>query len=454
MNLPNYFLADLPPEATVTPQMIGEACATLKHNRERYLATRSTAGLVNLIAEVADNWLNPTFPFRQLALEQGPAATGFSRATLAAGLDDLFKQLTVENLNALIAQDLGHGKRLDELTAGSAGERLNRAAFAFGPEFLVHIAAGNIPNPTLMSVVLGLLVRSAQFVKCARGASFLPRLFAHSLYDADHKIGACLELAAWPGGAEALEQVLLAEADGVTVTGSDETVAGLRARLPLKTRLLGYGHRVSFGYVASGALAGFNAKKVVQRAATDVTAWDQLGCLSPHVIYVEHGGGVSAEQFAELLAEELARREATEPRGDLPTETAATIASRRAFYEVRAAHSPDTRMWRSADSTAWTVIYEADPKFQASCLHRFVYVKGTPDLEQVLRGADEWRDKVSTVGLAAGEEQSSKLAQRLARWGVTRICPLGRMQNPPLTWRHDGRPALGDLVTWVDWEQG
>jgi len=26
------------------------------------------------------------------------------------------------------------------------------------------------------------------------------------------------------------------------------------------------------------------------------------------------------------------------------------------------------------------------------------------------------------------------------------------MQNPPLTWRHDGRPALADLVTWADFE--
>jgi len=453
MNLPNYFLADLPPEATLTPPMITEACATLKHNREQYLAARSTQGLVNLLAEVADNWLNEAYPFRKLALEQGPKATSFSRATLTVGLDNFFKQLTTENLNALITQDLGHGKRLDDLTATVAEERLNRAAFAFGPEFLVHVAAGNIPNPTLMSMVLGLLTRSAQFVKCASGTSLLPRLFAHSIYDADRKLGACLELAEWRGGDALLESALLAEADCVTATGSDETLAAIRARMPTGVRLLGYGHRVSFGFVASGALTGFAAKKVVPRVAADVVAWDQLGCLSPHVIYVEHGGGVSAEQFAELLAEELARREAVEPRGELPIELASTIAARRTFYEVRAAHSPETRMWRSENSTAWTVIYEADPKFQPSCLHRFIYVKGTPDLEAALQGADELRGKVSTVGLAAPEDQALELAQQLARWGVTRVCPLGQMQNPPLTWRHDGRPALGDLVTWTDWER-
>jgi hypothetical protein len=64
---------------------------------------------------------------------------------------------------------------------------------------------------------------------------------------------------------------------------------------------------------------------------------------------------------------------------------------------MRAAHSPDTRMWQSENSTAWTVVYEADTKFQASCLHRFVYIKGTPDLENALRGADELRGKVSIM---------------------------------------------------------
>jgi hypothetical protein len=64
------------------------------------------------------------------------------------------------------------------------------------------------------------------------------------------------------------------------------------------------------------------------------------------------------------------------------------------------------------------------------------------------------RGQVSTVGLAGPEHKQEELAVQLARWGVTRVCPLGWMQNPPLTWRHDGRPALGDLVTWMDMEMG
>lgn len=450
IELPNYFLADLPPGATLSPALLAEACLTLKRNREQYLASRTTDEVVRIIARVADNWLDGEYPFRKLALRDGPAKTAFGRATLERGLDGFFRQLTRENLNALLTQELGDARRLDQFVA-LPGEA--RAALATGPEFLVHIAAGNIPNPTWTSLVLGLLTRSAQFVKCGQGASYLPRLFAHSLYDADHKLGSCLEISEWRGGDAALEEVLFAAADCVTATGGDGTLAAIRAKLPVQNRFLGYGHRVSFGYVAADALFGRNGKRIVAAAADDVVAWNQLGCLSPHVIYVQRGGEMAPEQFAELLGEELARREAAEPRGELAKETAAVIASRRAIYEVRAAHSPETMMWRSRDSTAWTVVYEADARFAMSCLHRFVYVKAAADLTEALHGADGVRGQVSTVGLASSE-RSGELATQLARWGVTRVCPLGQMQNPPLAWRHDGRPALGDLVTWTDYEKG
>jgi hypothetical protein len=452
VNLPNYFLADLPPEATLSPAMIREACQTLKHNRERYLAGRSTQSLVTLLSSVASSWLDPEYPFRKLALEQGPAATGFSSVTLANGLDAFFRHLTLDAFNALLEQDLGNAGRLDLMVPSEAPNRNTHAAVATGPEFLVHITAGNLPVPGLMSIVLGVLVRSAQFVKCASGTSLLPRLFAHSVYDAEPKLGACLELAEWRGGVAELEGALFEQADCVTATGGDEALADIQRRLPFRTRFLGYGHRVSFAYIAKDAITAWNAKTIAERAARDVVAWNQLGCLSPHVIYLQEGGALTAEKFAELLADMLGQYEATEPRGELPAETAAAIASRRSFYEVRAAHAPDTRQWCSRNSTAWTVVYEADPRFQLSCLNRFVYVKGARDLTDVLQNTDAFRGKISTVGLAVPDKEMQELAIQLARWGASRVCPLGQMQNPPLTWRHDGRPALGDLVRWTDWE--
>lgn len=472
MNLPQLFLADLPPEAVLTPALVRDACIAVKRNRAQWLAHRKTQELVELVAYAAERWQQTDNGFRRLALQLGPAETGFGAATLARGLDSIFRLLTVDQLHVLLNQDLGDVRRLDEFSAPAGELRHGRLALAHGHELLVHLAAGNLPNSALVSLVLGLLTKSAQFMKLSRGGALLPRLFAHSLAELEPKLGGCLELAVWSGGAVELEAALFGETTCVTVQGSDETVADVRSRLPAGVRLVAHGHRLSFGFISGDLMSSYSARKVAEKAAADVSAWNQLGCLSPHVFYVEDRGAVSAEAFAELLATALAEREAAEPRGELPVAEATQINDRRYLHELRAARhlmqrgeavtvprgaffeppAAGTRLWTSEGSTAWTVVYEEDARFHPSCLNRFAYVKPVRDLAEALRLADPVRGQVSTVGVGALESKMPELAVELAAWGVTRVCPLGRMQEPPVTWRHDGRPVLGELVTWTDLE--
>ncbi len=76
------------------------------------------------------------------------------------------------------------------------------------------------------------------------------------------------------------------------------------------------------------------------------------------------------------------------------------------------------------------------------------------DLKTALENADSVRGK------SFNGRRSPRRREKFLNWrcnwraGARRgFVPLGQMQNPPLTWRHDGRPALGDLITWTDWEQ-
>ncbi len=469
MNLPNLFLADLGPDLSLSPQTVREACLALRRNREAWLARQRTRQLIDILAYTADQWRQPENGFRALALRDGPRETGLGGSTLARGLDAFLRHLTFEQLEALVVQDLGDTRRLDEFSGGMAEMRTGRLTLARGPALIAHITAGNVPIAALNAMVLGVLTRSSQFIKSSRGASWLPRLFAQSLAFNEPKLGACFEFAEWAGGSRELEAVLFSEADCVTATGSDETLADIRARIPVNTRFLGYGHRVSFAYVSREMLSTYSVGRVARDVAADVTAWNQLGCLSPHVIYVQFDGAITPEGFAGELAAELARREIIEPRGEIPVAEAGAIQSRRMVYGLRAvAPAPDpdrlryesafrdlpagVRVWQSEDSTAWTVVYDEDPRFVHSCLNRFIYIKPVQRFDEVLRFAEPVRHQVSTVALAAVEHQLTELALQLAHWGVPRVCPVGRMQEPPPAWRHDGRPSLGDLVTFTDLE--
>jgi Acyl-CoA reductase (LuxC) len=452
MQLPNYFLADLANPATLTPGLITEACQTLKRNREKFLAPLSTGNVIDTIAELAHEWLDEKFDLRRHLLAEGPAATGFSRETLAAGLDGLFRSISRASLEDLILQDLGHVRRLDEMVSDAHEAQQGRASQARGPQLITHITGGVLPNPTLISMILGLLTRSAQFLKCPSRSAFLPRMFAHSLYHHDRKLGACLEIADWPGGHADLEAALFAETDCVTVTGSDATLGRVRCRVPATIRFVGYGHRVSFAFIAQEAFVKANLSQLARQAAEDIVAWNQLGCLSPHVIYLEANGPVPPDAFGDELASELGRREQEHPRGGLTTEESAAIATRRSCYQIRAATDGSTRCWSSENSTAWTIVMESDPAFCLSCMNRFVYLKPVSNLEQLLHAASTVQAQTSTVGIAAPRRRFHELAGHFARWGATRVCPLGRMQSPSLSWRHDGRASLAELVTWTTCE--
>src|SRR6266496_6364723 len=130
MNLPGYFLADLPPEAALSATMISEASQALKRNRDQHLMRRSTNSLISVLSTLAESWLDADYPFRQLALKLGPGATGFSAATLGGGLDAFFGQLTADDMRVLLQQELGHDGRLDRFVSTVSEHKAQRTALA------------------------------------------------------------------------------------------------------------------------------------------------------------------------------------------------------------------------------------------------------------------------------------------------------------------------------------
>jgi hypothetical protein len=60
-----------------------------------------------------------------------------------------------------------------------------------------------------------------------------------------------------------------------------------------------------------------------------------------------------------------------------------------------------------------------------------------------------WRLYLEAAGVAVDPTRLVDLGELLGRAGVSRICPIGTMQTPPLSWRHGGRPRIADLVRWV-----
>jgi hypothetical protein len=292
---------------------------------------------------------------------------------------------------------------------------------------ILHIVSGNTPHAALQSLIRGILVGSENRIKIP--SSDLPELKDFS---------ARLPVELKPQLNNTLPATWMRDAEAVVVFGSDETIRHFSATIEPHQRFLPHGNKISFGLVLNAFEEG-----LIARAARDVFLFDQLGCLSPQSYFVAK----DSETFAAGLADALEKLALTEPRTQpRSTETAATLRAYREEWKYRAATEAGVHIWESGTSLEWTVIHA--PSLASTPLHRTIFVHPLPDnLEQQLKFV---RPYLSTVGVDRVDSGVIELAILL---GAQRICSIGEMQNPPLTWHHNGWPNLTSLVRYVDIER-
>ncbi|HUE95532.1 MAG TPA: acyl-CoA reductase [Longimicrobiaceae bacterium] len=437
----------------LTPRLSGDLLrrqmASLAEAREAALATRPIGRIVATIDAVARRFLDSGDPLRREALRLLPIVTGYSPDMAELTLDRMAADWRQERLERLLAEELGDRAALDHFVdLGPTSRRIH----AVGPRVVFHVFSGNVPGVAVTSLVRALLVKAASLGKTASGDPILPALFARAIAEEDAALGGCVAVAYWPGGTEALETVALEVADTVVAYGSREAIESIRGRVPPGRRLLEYGNRLSFAVVARESLSGGGSDDLAADAALAVATFDQHGCVSPHVIYVEAGGEVPPKQWARLVAEALSRVEARLPRGPVTPGEAATIQQLRGHAEMAALADAGIELHASPGSTAWTLVFETDPTFDASSLNRVVRVKPVESIEAVPGLVREFGPVLQTVGMAGPEDRLAPVALELARLGASRIAPLAEMPWPRPWWHHDGRPPLADLVRWCDWD--
>ena len=276
--------------------------------------------------------------------------------------------------------------------------------------------SGNVPGVAVTSLVRSLLLKAATLGKAAVAEALLAALFARGVAEADAELGQCLAVTYWPGGDEAMERAALEAADAVVVYGGADAVATIRSRTPVTARFVGYGPKVSFGVVGRSTLTEADAREAARGAALDASTFDQQGCVSPHLFYVEEGGPVSPDAWAAMLAGEMAAVERELPRGVLAPGESSSIRQLRAEAEFAEAGGGGVRLHASAEGTAWTVVFDPRPDFSASCLNRVIRVKPVASLADVPGLVERFGPVLQTVGVAADAESTRALAGALARY--------------------------------------
>jgi hypothetical protein len=335
-------------------------------------------------------------------------------------------------LQRLLRTQLGH---VDALDAWIQREGVRVRARA--PRLIYHVCAGNLAVSAWTSLMHGLLLGADNVMKLPgeRDGSTAQREIL------DFIRGLPLPLRKLVKTNHALDISLFRHADAIVAFGSDSTIGSLRAQARWDQKFIAHGHAVSLLWIAEPDRL---TPQQARACAGDVLTYDQLGCLSPQAIYLPSGADLDA------LGRKLARAlemhwKKIAPKPRRPLSVAARIVEARDM-----ARALGHRVWLPPEKhLGWTLIHDPDPAFQPSPLHGVVYLRQVAE-SRLGHALASVTGRISTIGIAG--RTSSRLEKTFLSLGVSRFCAAGHMQFPPLTWHHDGRSPLGDLVSWIDFE--
>ncbi|HYF77121.1 MAG TPA: acyl-CoA reductase [Symbiobacteriaceae bacterium] len=401
---------------------------------QRALALRPVDDVLRVLGRVAERWLDPLDPVRQEAEREMVGSTGLAPAMIRRGLDDMIRR--VQGLSLALDSDLGTREALDGFFWRAPGVWSR----AWGPGLLTCIFSGNVPGLPAFDMAMGLALKSAVLVRPPAEEPVFAALFARTIAEEDEGLGRCLGVVRWGHD----ETWPYEQAGAVLAYGSDQTIAAIRRLVPPGVRFVGHGHKISFACVAREACDAQTAA----RLAYDVTMYDQQGCVSPHMAFVERGETLSPAEFAQAVGVELERLADEMPRRKLTAAEAMAVRGARDEAEFTA-----DAVYGSQGDLAWAVIHNEVPAFLPSTLNRVLRTFAVDDLAQVGPVVAPHAGYLQTVAFAGPVERRAEVAEALGALGVSRVCPVGRVQEPSPLWRHDGHFTVGSLVRWLDIEE-
>ena len=427
------------------PQMLALA-ERVRKAANLHLRSMPVAEIIEAIDRAMARLLDRNDVYRQLAERWLPVVSGYDVDMVRLGLTGFFKTFRAAQLKRFVAEDFANPAVLDSFQPAAKGG----AVRAFGPDLLVHSWAGNVPALSLWSLVCGLLVKAPAMGKLASAEPLFAGWFARLLAEVHPPLADCLAVVWWRGAGGEEADALYAQADTVLAYGGNPTLDALRRRLPVTTRFLPHGHKLGFGLIAAQALDTLKAPAMARLAAWDVMRYDQQGCYSPHVFYVQRGGAVSPRAFADYLAAELANLQRRFARRELDLEEGAAVAR----WQQSMEWSAEPPQLLGPVDAAWSVAYsDGLQPLMPTALQRTIAVVAVDSLDEMLPVVAAQRDYLQTAGIAASPEQLYRLAGLLGAAGVTRISAIGSMSMPEAGWHHDGRFNLLDLVRMTEIEQ-
>ena len=307
---------------------------------------------------------------------------------------------------------------------------------------LLHIAAGNADGLPAFSVAEGLVTGNINLLKLPQADNGLSLAIIEALLEIEPALADYVYVFDTPSSDLAAIKRMADLSDGIVVWGGETAVAAVRRFARPGTKLIEWGHRLSFAYLSGGVPDGALAE-----LAEHIISTRQLLCSSCQVIYLNTADMGLLRRFCDRFYPVLEAAAKRHLPGTLGSAAALTLRSRTDQLEALL-EGGSPKPWRSP---LCSLIVKEDSVLELSPMLGNVLVKPLPR-ERILDVLREKKQYLQTAGLCCPPEEREDLAELLIRAGVTRITSLGNMSATLPGEAHDGEYPLRRYLRTVNVE--
>lgn len=296
---------------------------------------------------------------------------------------------------------------------------------------LLHIAAGNVDALPVFSVIEGLLTGNINILKLPGNDDGLSASILQALIKIEPLIAQYVFVFDYPSHDIEAMRKLMNAADAIVVWGGDAAVSAVRSAAGPDTRIIEWGHKISFAYISGDAsdaeLAGI---------AYNICDTNQLFCNSCQGIFLDTERFDAVLQFAERFVQILERMAKAMPNNEDAYLTAQKTLE---LYTEKLESAKDRK--RVFSASRCSVIAYGDSLLAPSYQFRNCWVRPLPRA-RLLSELSKYKNHLHTAALVCGVPDRSALETILAKTGVVRVTSGARMSEGYCGMPHDGEFSL------------
>jgi Acyl-CoA reductase (LuxC) len=325
---------------------------------------------------------------------------------------------------------------------------------AFGAR-TVHVIAGNSPVIAALSIIRNAVTRSDAVIKTPSNDPLTALAIARTMVGMapDHPITRHLSVAYWKGGDTTFEESLYTprNVEKIIAWGGFASVTHVLRYVQPGLELISLDPKRSVTIIGPQAFespAAFD--DVALRAATDIGALNQLGCVNARVIYVISGTDPAGVERANRLGEAIYHQLQRLPE-DVSTKAKWFDPELRASLAGLRTNPDWYRVYGGLDDEGAVIVSQLDEAvdFHTSLSGRVANLVPVDDASQAVRAMNSY---TQTVGVYP-ESLRTELRDIAPLHGAQRLVSLGYAAHPSMAVPQDAIEPVRRMVRWIVDEQ-